>query len=312
MSLFLFALSISALVFLLLYGLVLKPVREQREIQSRLQALERLGNDPFARREEEDLHKLSFRERVIEPMEKAISDFITRLMPQQIVRQITVRLIWAGKQQEWSVAEFISACFLGFILMFFLMLLSVGTNPAYSILKKVVLICLGSLGGGAMPLVFLNTIIKRRRKEMLNQLPSVLDLLCVSVQAGLAFDAALRQITRRMKGPLIDECRRMQEEIRMGMVRRIAMRNLSTRCQVQDITLFITSVIQAEQLGTSMAKTLKNQADNIRERRRQRLRAEALKAPVKMIFPLALFIFPVLFVVVLLPTIFSMMKSFNP
>lgn len=313
MRLFLFALSIALVTYLALYGLILKPVHEQREIQSRLQALEQLGTDPFAAREQEqEVRKLTFRERVIEPFKNNIANAITRLMPQQIVQQVTMRLLWAGKAQQWSVPEFIASCLGGFAFMSLLLLFSLWGNAGYNLLQKAGIVFIAGMAGGSMPLVVLNTITQRRRQAMLNQLPSVLDLLCVSVQAGLAFDAALRQITRRMTGPLIDEFRRMQEEIRMGMVRRIAMRNFATRCQVQDVTLFITSVIQAEQLGTSMGKTLKNQADNIRERRRQRLRAQALKAPVKMIFPIAIFIFPILFVVVLLPTIFSVMKSFNP
>ena len=163
--------------------------------------------------------------------------------------------------------------------------------------------------GGLMPVVLLNITIQKRQAAMQRQLPEVLDLLCVSVQAGLSFDAAMRKIVERMKGPFIDECRRLQEDIRMGMVRRTAMKNLATRCAVQDVSLFMTSLIQAERLGTSMGKTLKSQADNIRERRRQFVKAEALKAPVKIIFPLVLFIFPALFVVTLVPTVLFLMKN---
>ena len=101
----------------------------------------------------------------------------------------------------------------------------------------------------------------------------------------------------------------MQEDIRMGMVRRTAMHNVASRCKVQDVSLFMTSLIQAERLGTSMGKTLKNQADNIRERRRQYVKAEAMKAPVKIIFPLVLFIFPALFVVALIPSLLNLMKN---
>jgi tight adherence protein C len=101
----------------------------------------------------------------------------------------------------------------------------------------------------------------------------------------------------------------MQEDIRMGMVRRTAMKNMADRCDVQDVSLFMTSVIQAERLGTSMGKTLKNQADNIRERRRQFVKAEAMRAPVKIVFPLVLFIFPALFVVTLVPTLLFLVKN---
>ena len=95
----------------------------------------------------------------------------------------------------------------------------------------------------------------------------------------------------------------------MGMVRRTAMKNMAARCELQDISLFMTSLIQAERLGTSMGKTLRNQADNIRERRRQYVKAEAMKAPVKIVFPLVLFIFPAIFVVTLVPTLLFLMKN---
>jgi len=155
----------------------------------------------------------------------------------------------------------------------------------------------------------LNTMAQKRQEQIACQLPEVLDLLCVSVQAGLSFDAALSKITARMKGELIRECKHMQEDIRMGMVRRTAMKNMADRCDVQDVSLFMTSVIQAERLGTSMGKTLKNQADNIRERRRQYIKAEAMRAPVKIVFPLVIFIFPALFVVTLVPTLLFLIKN---
>ena len=137
----------------------------------------------------------------------------------------------------------------------------------------------------------------------------ILDLLCVSVQAGLSFDASLHKITGRMKGPLVDEFRRFQDDVSMGMIRRTAMKNMAVRCELQDVSLFMTALIQAEKLGTSMGKTLRNQSDNIRERRRQYVKAQAMKAPVKIVFPLVLFIFPAIFVVALVPTLLSLMKN---
>ena len=160
-----------------------------------------------------------------------------------------------------------------------------------------------------MPFSILNIITQKRQKAIQKQLPELLDLLCVSVQAGLSFDGAMRKIVERMEGPLIDECRKMLDDIRMGAVRRQALRLMGERCDVQDVALFTTAVIQAERLGTSMATTLNNQAENMRERRRQYIKAEALKAPVKIVFPLIMFIFPTLFVVTLLPAILGLSDS---
>lgn len=140
-------------------------------------------------------------------------------------------------------------------------------------------------------------------------MPEILDLLCVSVQAGLSFDAALRRIVDKMSGPLVDECGRMLEDVRMGLPRRQSLRMLADRCEVQDVTLFCTAIIQAERLGTGIGKTLSNQSANMRERRRQAVKAEAMKAPVKMLLPLVLFIFPALFVIVLLPSLLSLLKN---
>lgn len=141
------------------------------------------------------------------------------------------------------------------------------------------------------------------------QLPDVLDLLSISVQAGLSLDAAIRQMVERMKGPLIDEFRRMLRDTRMGMTRRRSMQLMSKRCGVQEIQLFVMSVTQSERLGASMSDTLQIQADNMRDVRRQRARNLAMKAPLKIIFPLVFCIFPALFLVVLAPSVLSLMQS---
>ena len=178
-------------------------------------------------------------------------------------------------------------------------------------LQSVLLYWLCMLIGALLPFSMLNTKIRKRQKMIEKQLPEVLDLLSVSVQAGLSFDGALRKITDRTIGPLIDEFKRMQQDVRMGAPKVRAMQAMGKRCDVDDLYLFITAVNQAERLGTSMGKTLINQADNMRERRRQKAKAEALKAPIKMIFPLVVFIFPAIFVVTLLPSILSIMKNFT-
>jgi tight adherence protein C len=163
--------------------------------------------------------------------------------------------------------------------------------------------------GAALPVVFLDSLIAKRRKLILRQLPEVLDLLCVSVQAGLSFDGAMAKVADKMKGPLIDECTKMLRDIRMGMTRRQALTNMAERCRIQEVHLFTAAVVQSDRLGVSMAKTLVVQSENMRERRRQTVKEQALKAPVKMLFPLAVFIFPALFVVVLLPTVFSILRN---
>jgi tight adherence protein C len=163
--------------------------------------------------------------------------------------------------------------------------------------------------GAALPVVWLDSLIAKRRKAILRQLPEVLDLLCVSVQAGLSFDGALTRVTDRMRGPLIDEFSKMLQDSRMGMTRRLALTSMADRCQVPEVHLFTAAIVQSDRLGVSISRTLVIQAENMRERRRQSVKEQALKAPVKLLFPLAVFIFPALFVVILLPTIFSILNN---
>ena len=112
-----------------------------------------------------------------------------------------------------------------------------------------------------------------------------------------------------MKGPLIDECKQMQRDGAMGIPRRVSLQQMSKRCDMEEVYLFTTSIIQAEKLGTSMAKTLKLQSDNMRDRHRQYVKAQAMKAPIKILFPMVIFIFPSIFVVLLFPAVLSLLKT---
>lgn len=302
----LFVLSVTALLFLVLLGLIRSKVEPQTTVRRRMESLEAIGDqsEPFAppraAQPEKKKQAGGFKQ-----MLAALSTALTPLRLRPIIQK---RLTLAGKSREWGVAEFFGSCLLGAVVMWLFALVMVRT-AAYAPVQKAMMVFLLGLLGGLMPVVFLNTTIQRRQKQIEHQLPEVLDLLCVSVQAGLSFDAALSKITARMKGPFIDECRRMQDDIRMGVVRRTAMRSMADRCGLEDVSLFMTSIIQAERLGTSMGKTLKNQADNIRERRRQYVKAQAMKAPVKIVFPLVLFIFPAIFVVTLVPSLLYLLKN---
>ena len=144
---------------------------------------------------------------------------------------------------------------------------------------------------------------------MRRQLPEFLDLLCVSVQAGLSFDGAVAKITARMKGQLSDEFKHMQDDIKFGMTKQYALTQMAKRCDIEEMYLFTTSVIQAEKLGTSMSQTLTMQADNMRDRHRQYVKTQAMKAPIKILFPMVIFIFPSIFVVLLLPALITIMKN---
>ena len=150
---------------------------------------------------------------------------------------------------------------------------------------------------------------RNRGKEIQRDLPDILDLLTVSVEAGLGFDAALVKVVERKKGPLADEFGIVLREIRVGKPRKEALRELSERVKVDDITSLVSAVIQADQLGVGISNILRIQAEQVRTKRRQQAEESAMKAPIKMLFPLVFFIFPTLFVVLLGPAIIQIAET---
>ena len=254
--------------------------------------------------------KKSFYFRIIKPKVESAVDFFHSFTPTAIVAMLENRIFRAGKQNIWSVQRV--AAFWAISVAFFTGVgFFVAQRTNYFVTQQFLIMVAGGVFGAFFPFILLNQKIAARQKLLKRQLPEFLDLLCVSVQAGLSFDASVAKITVRMKGELSEEFKHMQEDVRFGMTKQYALAQMAKRCDVEEIYLFTTSVIQAEKLGTSMAQTLATQAENMRERRRQYIRAEALKAPVKMIFPMVMFIFPSIFIVLLMPSIMTMMKSFG-
>lgn len=152
--------------------------------------------------------------------------------------------------------------------------------------------------------------ISKRQKEIGKSLPDVLDLVTVSVEAGLSFDGAIDRVIRQMPNALSEELAVALKEMRMGKTRREGLRALSERCEVDDLTTLIGALIQADELGVSIGGVLRIQSQQMREKRRQRAREAAMKAPIKMLFPLMFFIFPTIFVVLIGPAIIRMMEVF--
>ena len=260
------------------------------------------ANQPVINRE------LSFSERVIQPIWDSIDERLQKFAPNEIRLQLEDKIFRAGKTGVWDVRRFVTIwCIMivaGVVFAIFFM-----RGQELHPLQQVIVIFLGGFVGGLLPFAFLNSKIRQRRKMLRRQLPEFLDLLCVSVQAGLSFDGAVAKIVMRMKGPLIDEFKRFQNDVGLGMTHQYALTQVARRCDLEEVYLFTTSVIQAEKLGTSMTRTLKVQADNMRDRHRQWVRGEAMKAPVKIIFPMVLFIFPSIFVVLLFPSVITIVRN---
>ena len=163
--------------------------------------------------------------------------------------------------------------------------------------------------GYIAPEFWLGRRIRARQKAILLQIPDALDLLTISVRAGLGFDAALAKVVEKLQGPLVDEFRRALAEVRVGKARRDALRDIVPRTEVAALTNFIGAIIQAEQLGVSISKVLQVQSEQLRIERRQRAEEMAAKAPIKMLFPLVGCIFPSLFIVILGPAIILIIKN---
>ena len=254
------------------------------------------------------ISEMSFRERVIQPILSGVEGRLMQLAPRELRNMMEQMLFRLGVQEQWSVKRLAAGWVVSVSTGILAALLVIYYSNLHFV-QQVALLVIGVLGGALVPFLALQSAIRRRKLQLRRQLPEFLDFLCVSVQAGLSFDGAVAKIVGRMKGPLIDEFRRMLRDMGLGMTRQRTLNQLAKRCDLEEIYLFTSSVIQAEHLGTSMSRTLKIQADNMRDRHRQAVRTAAMQAPIKIIFPMVFFIFPSIFVMVVFPAALSLMKS---
>jgi len=286
----------AAAVLLIVYGLVgTAPVDP---VQARLT---QLGSMQAKNLEELELQQPFF-DRTIKPLTARLSGSVARITSANFSERTDKRLALAGNPGDMRTGDWLGIKAMGAVAgagILFLLFGILGGN----ILNGIVFAVLGLGIGYIFPEFWLSGQIKKRQKLVLIQIPDALDLLTISVRAGLGFDAALGKVVEKMKGPLVDEFRRALAEVRVGKVRRDALRDIVARTEVQPLTNFIGAIIQAEQLGVSISKVLQIQSEQLRIERRQRAEELAAKAPIKMLFPLVGCIFPALFIVILGPAI---------
>lgn len=307
----LLALSLAfALAFFFFLVMVIFVARKSsgEEVKRRLDVFRDV--EPIREEEEnpDDLKRIPLYQRTIGRMLTGMAAFFAQFAPSSIPKMMDHRIMLAGKQGIWKVRPVVGIWFLSMAFWGILAFYYTNKTPT-STVQGLCTIWGGLLFGALLPFGVFNHIIRKRQDLIVRQLPDVLDLLSISVQAGLSLDGAIRKVVERMEGPLIDEFRRMLRDTRMGMSRSRSMKLMAQRCEVQDVSLFVMSVVQSERLGASMSDTLQIQADNMRDLRRQRARTKAMKAPVKMVFPLVFCIFPSIFVVVLLPSLLSLKQT---
>jgi tight adherence protein C len=249
-----------------------------------------------------------FFDRTIKPLAGRLSGSVARITSSSFSERTEKRLAMAGNPGDMKVADWLGikaiAAGVGFGVMFILFGVLAG-EITQGLLLALVGLGIGYLG----PEFWLGRRVRARQKGILLQIPDALDLLTISVRAGLGFDAALGKVVEKLKGPLVDEFRRALAEVRVGKARREALRDIVPRTEVQPLTNFISAIIQAEQLGVSISKVLQVQSEQLRIERRQRAEEQAAQAPIKMLFPLVGCIFPSLFVVILGPALILIMQN---
>jgi tight adherence protein C len=179
----------------------------------------------------------------------------------------------------------------------------VTTAAGMPMINRLLYTGVGAVLGFMLPVMWLGRKIKTRKNNILKSMPDALDLLTISVEAGLGFDLALQRVADKWTDELSGEFARMLSDTRLGIPRREAMRTMAERCDVPELTNFVSAIVQAEQLGVSIGKILKVQSEQMRIRRRQRAEELAHQAPIKMLFPMAFLIFPSILVVILGPAL---------
>jgi tight adherence protein C len=269
--------------------------------------LTQLGSVQARNLEELELQQ-PFVERTLRPLVARLSRMGSRLGGASSTDQAEKRLAMAGNPGDLRVADWMGVKLLVGIAVGAIMFLVFGLL-ALGIVSGIVFGVVGVGIGYLLPEFWLGGRIKSRQKIILKMIPDTLDLLTISVRAGLGFDAALAKVVEKLPGPLTDEFRRALAEVRVGKARRDALRDMVPRTNVQPLSNFIGAIIQAEQLGVSISKVLQIQSEQLRIERRQRAEEMAAKAPIKMLFPLVGCIFPALFIVILGPALISIVKT---
>ena len=255
-----------------------------------------------------EMELLRFRERVVAPTASRLASIPLKLNPRTNVATIGKKLVASGLSQRLTVSNFLA--------------IKGGTTVAGGLFG----LFLGVTGSFASALIFIPMFgglgflvpdwtlafkIRSRREKIRSDLPDALDLLAVSVEAGLGFDGAVTKLTEHMDGPLVEEFSLMLNEIRVGEARSVALRKMAERVDAMELSNFVRAVIQADQLGISLARILRVQAADTRLRRQAAAEEKAMKAPIKMLLPTVFFIFPSMFIVILGPALLNIMTVFH-
>ncbi|HNW35735.1 MAG TPA: type II secretion system F family protein [Candidatus Ozemobacteraceae bacterium] len=295
------------IVFLVI--LLLFPSGGQTDIQNRLAQLDGgISSTEGAAVKDEELNK-PFVDRVIRPF---LANLAGKRDPKEIrqIQRSSLRkmLAQAGYPGGLTVGEFMVIQNL-FRVILPTVIIALGVILRMEAKQLALMTVVGVGLGTLVPSMYLQNKIAARLHAITRQLPDVLDLLTVAVEAGLGFDAACDKVVEKMRGPIPDEFSLTLRQIRMGQSRRDAFKDMSERVGQQDLSAFVSAIVQADQLGVSIGQVLRIQSDQLRDKRRQRAEEEAAKAPVKMMIPLVFFIFPNVGVVIMGPAMYQIIEE---
>ncbi len=291
----------------LIGGLVYVGLREDNGRDPLQDRLAELGDREVPESLEEIELSLGFQERVLIPFVQGLADIVARLTPQKQLETTRKQLELAGMTTE-PTTFFLTR------IIFTVVLALVGALLGFGLLNESFSTAILYMAGGAalgyyFPVLSVKSKISKRQKNILRDLPDALDLLVICVEAGLGFDMAMGKVYEKWDNELSLAFGRVLREIQLGKLRREALRDMADRMDVADVNSFIAAIIQAEQLGVSMAKILRIQSDQMRTKRRQRAQETAQQAPVKMMIPMVVLIFPSIWIVLMGPAVLKVMSA---
>lgn len=302
------------LVGIVLVGMIVLVIVGLREREGREDPLQERLSEFVNRGEMASLEEIemsqSLTDRVFIPMARRFGELALRFTPQNALDETARKIELAGNPRGlepttyWASRFGLAVLVTGFLFFIF----SIGSiNWTWG--RKLLIVGVFTLLGFYVPQLMLNSRINRRQDDVRKALPDALDLLTICVEAGLGFDGAMAKVTEKWENELSFAFSRVLREIQLGKLRREALRDMADRIDISEMTSFVAAIVQSEQLGVSMARVLRIQADQMRIRRRQRAEEKAQQAPIKMLFPMGVLIFPSLLIILLGPAAVQLLTS---
>jgi len=250
-----------------------------------------------------------FSERVIIPVIRRVGEFSARFTPQKAIQDTARKLELAGNPWPVDAPTFLAIRFIFAVVLGGFLVAVIAISPPSNSSNNFLYVGGATFAGFFLPHLMLTSRITRRQSEVRKAMPDALDLLTICVEAGLGFDAAMSKVSEKWENELSLAFARAIREIQLGKTRREALKDMSDRLGLPEMTSFVAAIIQSEQLGVSMARVLRIQSDQMRVKRRQYAEEQAHKAPVKMIIPMALLIFPSIMIIILTPAALQIANS---